>query len=269
MVAERSRQIEGRRQRWLEAGDPSFPGVIVWLHAFPVTAELWHPQLSELSSDWRVIAPDLTGFGGSGDGTSSPGIDDFAHQAEALLNALGVGQVVLGGLSMGGYAAFAHLRVAPNRVRALILADTRAAADSPQARADREQLLKTVAERGPEGVAEAMLPRLLGETTRRSRPGIVSRVREMILSNSAGGLSRAVLRLRDRPDATPQLRRITVPTLVLVGEEDEVTPPDEARRLAASIPGASLAVIPDAGHLSNLENPESFNAALAPWLAGL
>jgi 3-oxoadipate enol-lactonase len=269
MVVERWREIEGRRQRWLEVGEARANNVIVWLHAFPVTSDLWRPQLETPRSGWRQLAPDLAGFGGSDDHRGPPTIEDFAGDVDSLLDELSCGGVVIGGLSMGGYAAFAQLRVAPERIRGLILADTRAGADSPEARAGRETLLATIADRGPTGVADAMLPKLLGETTRTRRPTVCAEVRRLIERQTAEGLRRAVVRLRDRPDAERQLRGIAVPTLVIVGEEDEVTPVAEARRLAAAIPGAALATIAEAGHLSNLENPDSFNAAVAPWLAGL
>jgi 3-oxoadipate enol-lactonase len=130
-------------------------------------------------------------------------------------------------------------------------------------------MLRVVDEQGSAGVADEMLPKLLGGTTRRVRPSIEARVRALIEANSAEGLRRAIIRLRDRPDASPQLPRIGVPILVIVGEEDAVTPIEDARAIIAGAPDARLAILPEAGHLSNLENPASFNAALRPWLAGL
>ena len=269
MVAERARQIDGRRRRWLEAGEPGSPDVLVWLHAFPVSAESWRPQLEAPPAGWRVLAPDLAGFGGSEDRDGPPSIDDYASDVESLLASLDIGPVVLGGVSMGGYAAFAYLRVAADRVRALILAGARATADSVEAREGRQRMLRVIEEQGTAGVADEMLPRLLGSTSRRKRPLLVDHVRRLIEANRPEGIRRGVLRLRDRPDATAQLRHITVPLHILVGAEDVVTPPDEARRMADAVEGARLTIVPAAGHLANLENPDPFNAAIRPWLAEL
>jgi pimeloyl-ACP methyl ester carboxylesterase len=216
-----------------------------------------------------MIAPDLAGFGGTTDHTGRPAIDDFAIDIVQLLDALNLQRVVLGGLSMGGYAAFAVHRITPERVRGLILADTKSTGDTATAREGREAMLRVVDEQGSAGVADEMLPKLLGGTTRRVRPSIEARVRALIEANSAEGLRRAIIRLRDRPDSSPQLPRIGVPILVIVGEEDAVTPIEDARAIIAGAPDARLAILPEAGHLSNLENPASFNAALRPWLAGL
>lgn len=258
-----------RRLQWIEAGDPSSDRVVVWLHAFPVSSAMWTDQLDSVPGGWRMIAPDLAGFGGTTDHTDRPSIDDFARDVEHLLDGLSLEQVVLGGLSMGGYAAFAVHRLAPQRLRGLILADTKSTADTAAARQGREAMLQVVDERGSVGVADEMLPKLLGGTTRRARPSIDARVRALVAANSAAGLRRAIVRLRDRPDASPQLPDIRVPVLVIVGEEDAVTPVDDARAIVTGTPDARLAILPEAGHLSNIENPASFNAALRPWLAGL
>jgi pimeloyl-ACP methyl ester carboxylesterase len=261
--------LGSRRVQWIEAGEPSSDQVIVWLHAFPVSSAMWIDQLEAVPAGWRMIAPDLAGFGGTTDHTEDPSIDDFARDFRELVDALSLEQVVLGGLSMGGYAAFAVHRIAPERLRALILADTKATADTPAAREGREAMLRVVDERGSAGVADEMLPKLLGGTTRRARPAIEARVRALVEANPAEGLRHAILRLRDRPDASPQLANIRVPVLVIVGEEDGVTTVDDARAIVAGTSDSRLAILPEAGHLSNLENPASFNAALRPWLAGL
>jgi pimeloyl-ACP methyl ester carboxylesterase len=269
MARSREDTIGGRRVRWLEAGPPDSPDVLVWLHAFPLSAAMWEPQLEAPPPGWCVLAPDLAGFGGSDDHGGPPAIDDFADDLEGLLAHAGIGRVVLGGLSMGGYAAFAMMRRNPARVRALVLADTRSGADSPEAREGRGRMLALVREGGAGAVAAQMLPNLLGGTTHRERPAIVSRVRALIEANGAGGIARAIERLRDRPDATPQLVRIGVPALVIAGDEDTITKPDDARALAAGLPRGSLAIVPAAGHLSSLEHPEAFDAAVGRWLAGV
>src|SRR5690606_4348022 len=253
MVRGRPETAGGRRVRWLEAG-PESDRVLVWLHAFPLSAAKWEPQLQATPPGWRLVAPALAGFGGKADHDAHPHNDDFADDLERLLAQLQAPPVVLGGLSMGGYAACANMRRHPSRVRALILADTRAGADSAEARANRGRLLSLVRESGAAGVATQMLPTLVGETTKRDRPEVVARVRALIEANSAAGIARAIERLRDRPDSTPLLKAIAIPVLVVAGAEDVITPPDAARELAAALPHGSVAIVPAAGHLSNLEH---------------
>ncbi len=269
MVRERSDTVHRRRVRWLEAGPERSSDVLVWLHAFPLSAEMWRPQLEEPPPHWRVIAPDLAGFGGTDDHAEAPSIDDFAADLEALLSMLTIPRAVVGGLSMGGYAAFAMMRRHPGRVRALILADTRSGADSPEARANRARMLSLVREKGAGGVADEMLPKLVGPTTHRTRPEVAWLVRRLIEAQPPDGIARAIERLRDRPDTTAGLPAIAVPTLVMVGAEDAITPPAEARALAEGIAGTAHVIIPLAGHLSSLENPVAFATAVREWLPGV
>jgi pimeloyl-ACP methyl ester carboxylesterase len=261
--------IGSRTLAWRDSRNTDDPvsNVLVWLHAFPLTGEMWSAQMD--LAGWRVIAPDLAGLGGSSDHDGAPDMADFARDTIALLDYLGVRRVVLGGLSMGGYAAFAFQHLAAERLRGLILADTRSAADSPAGRVARETMLGIIETKGPRGVADEMMPKLVGRTTHASRPDVLANVRRLIESNSANGIGRAVRRLRDRPDRTPELAAIAVPTLVIVGEEDALTPVDDSRALAAAISDATLTVLAGAGHLSNLETPEAFTGAVRSWLAGL
>ncbi len=258
--------IGSRTLAWRDTGDTS-SNVLVWLHAFPLTGEMWRGQMD--LAGWRVIAPDLAGLGGSSDHNGAPDIADFATDTVALLDHLGLRRVVVGGLSMGGYAAFAFHHLAAERLRGLILADTRSAADSPAGRVARETMLGIVETKGARGVADEMMPKLVGRTTHESRPDVVAYVRRLVESNSADGIGRAVRRLRDRPDRTPELAAIAVPTLVVVGEEDALTPVDDSRALSAAIADATLTILPGAGHLSNLETPDAFTGAVRTWLAGL
>ena len=255
-----------RRLAYLEAGAAD-GSVLVWLHAFPLTADMFRPQLESPPRGWRLLAPDLPGLGGSDDHQEpAVALDDYARAVIGLLDALAIPRAVVGGVSLGGYAALAVARLAPDRLAGLILSDTKASPDDETAREGRARMLDVLSDRGADGVADEMLGKLVGETTRRERPEVVSDVRAMIITNDPEGIRRAILRLRDRPDATPALHRIAVPTLVLVGAEDAITPRDVAAGLAAAIPGASLHVVPAAGHLPNLENPAAFAAALAPFL---
>jgi len=243
----------------------------VLLHAFPLGANQWEPQMRNIPAGWRLITPDLRGFGGSTelDSISALAITDYAHDIADLLGELSVTHAVIGGLSMGGYAALALLQSAPQLIDGLVLADTRATADSPEGRANRRNMLALVDREGPSGVAREMMPKLLGQTTRESNPGVEAQVRRLIKGQSPVAIRSAIHRMMHRPDSTALLPQLTVPALVIVGEEDELTPPEESRRIAEAIPGATLVTIPAAGHLSNLEQPDAFNTALNAFLAKL
>jgi 3-oxoadipate enol-lactonase len=243
---------------------------LVLLHAFPLGRAMWKPQVAAFSGDHRVLALDLRGFGGSRPFDGPPSVDQLADDVAALLDDRGVVQpAIVGGLSMGGYAALAFARRHPGRLRALILADTRAEADTPEAKANRDQLIAFASSNPPAAVLEQMLPRLLGARTRAERPAVAEEARRLAAAQTPAGIVGALQALRDRPDAGPYLARVAVPTLVLVGDEDVLTPPDAARSLAGRIPGSHLEVIPGAGHLSNLEQPGAFNALVRQFLEQL
>jgi pimeloyl-ACP methyl ester carboxylesterase len=195
-------------------------------------------------------------------------MERIADDGAALLDHLGIDEAVVGGCSMGGYAAFAFVRRHPGRARALYLQDTRAGADAEEARANRVRLAERVASEGAAVAVEAFLPKLLGETTQRDNPALVARLRERILASSPRANASALRGLAARADSRPTLADVRVPTLVLVGAEDVLTPPSESEAIAAAIPGARLEVVPRAGHLANLEQPGAVNAALAAFLAG-
>jgi pimeloyl-ACP methyl ester carboxylesterase len=258
------------RLRYLEATPPATErprGVVVLLHAFPLNARMWDGQLALASGGWRVIAPHFRGVdGGTGDPPATS-LEDYVGDVIDLLDALHIKQAVVGGLSMGGYTAFAMLRHAASYFQGLILADTRPEADTPEGVEGRRKMLELVQAKGPAAVAQEMIPKLLGETTRQTRPEVVDRVRSLVLSNSADAIAGAVRALMTRPDSTHLLSTIHFPTLILVGDEDTVTPPSVAGKMQASISGSELTVITGAGHLSNLEQPEAFNGALARFLA--
>jgi pimeloyl-ACP methyl ester carboxylesterase len=251
----------------VEASGPSHHALVL-LHAFPLAAEMWRPQLTAAPAGWRVVAPDFRGFGASSpDGPSEPvSIDDYARDLVALLDHLELHRVVVGGNSMGGYAAFAMLRLVAERVRGLVLADTKAEADTESARADRAAMLDVLARGGVAAVWERMQPGLLGRTTRASRPTVAERIRRLVLAQPVEGVRRAIERLRSRPDSTPLLPGIACPTLVIVGEEDPIAGMETARHMHERIPAAELAVIRGAGHLPGLEQPDVFNAVLARFL---
>jgi pimeloyl-ACP methyl ester carboxylesterase len=241
---------------------------LVLLHAFPLAAAMWRPQLAAAPAGWRVIAPDLRGFGRSpvGDPSVPASMDGYARDVVALVDHLRLDRVVVGGLSMGGYVAFALLAMAPERVAGLVLADTRPEADDEAARANRDRMAETLAGGGPSAVFERMRPALLGASTRALRPDVVQTVQGMVLAQRSDAIRLAIDSLKARPDSRPLLAGIACPTLIVVGDEDQITNVDVARFMHARIPGAALAVIEKAGHLSNLEQPEAFNAVLTGFL---
>lgn len=264
MWTRKAATINGRRIPYLDAGDPHSPHVLLLVHAFPVGMRMWDPVV--IPSGWRAVAPALPGFDGADPPGNGSSLDDYARATLAFMDDLRIDHAILGGVSMGGYVAFSLWRLARLRWRALVLADTRAGADSDQARAGRQKLLDLVKQQGSHGVAEEMLPKLLGETTRTQQPPLVDHVRRLIERQTSEGIAAAIVRLRDRPDSTPLLREIGVPVLVVVAEEDTVTPPAEAEQMRAQLEDARLLRIPRAGHLSCMENPAAFNAALADFL---
>jgi pimeloyl-ACP methyl ester carboxylesterase len=245
-------------------------GVLVLIHAFPMNADMWEAQITAAPAGWRYLAPDVQGFGQSEPGgpadPATLSLDDYASDVLALLDHVGVERAVVAGLSMGGYAAFALLRLAAARVRGLVLANTKAEADSADARNARSEMLGLLNRAGVAGVADHMLARLFGETTRHSRPEIERRARRIIEANSAEGVRQAIVRLLNRPDSTGLLPAIRCPTLIVASDEDVVTPADQARAMHRLIPGADLAMIHGAGHVSNLERPGDFNHALHRFL---
>ena len=227
---------------------------------------MWDGQLSLAQRGWRVIAPQLRRFDSGAGDPPATSMDDYAGDVIDLLDNLHVKQAVIGGLSMGGYVAFAILRLAARYVQGLVLADTRPQADTPEAVASRTKLLALVQAKGPSAVADEMLPKLLGATTRASRPDIVEQVRALVLANSTEAIGGAIRALMSRPDSTPLLSSIHVPTLIVVGDEDVLTPRALSEEMHRSIAGSELAVIEHAGHLSNLEQPAAFDAVLARFL---
>lgn len=241
---------------------------IVFLHAFPLNRTMWAPQVSALAADYRCIAPDVRGIGESSP-TPPFTVDRFADDAVAILDALDIQRAVFAGLSMGGYVAFSVWRRHAPRVRALVLADTRAAADTPEAAARRRHLIDVARAEGSTAVANLQIAGLVGKSTRERRPDIYDSVHRMIAQAPVGGIVGGLEALLGRADSTTLLRTITVPTLLIAGEQDAITPPKEMGRMAAEIPGARFEVLAEAGHLSNVERPGAFNTVLTEFLGSL
>lgn len=241
---------------------------VVFLHSFPLDRAMWVGQLIAVGgARCRAVMVDLPGFGASPlPAGAAPTLDAYAHAVLATLDALGTQRAVFVGLSLGGYVALALAALAPARVAGLVLADTRASADDAVVRAGRIVNLALVRDRGVEALVERMLPNLVAPAC---PDAVRARVRSMAAQQSREGVAFALTAMRDRPDRTPLLATITAPTLVLVGEHDAITPPDEMRAMAGRIPGAQFAVIEGAGHLANIEQPARFNAPFEAFIAGL
>lgn len=244
---------------------------VVLLHAFPLHGAMWEEQVATLSGRWRVIVPDLPGFGSTPPPLEprATTIDGYADVVAALVEHLGVAPVVVAGLSMGGYVTFALLRRHRHLVQGVVLADTRAGADSDEVAARRTSQQDQAADKGTAELVESMLGTLLSEETRTRRTDVVERARALMAGHPVEGWIAALEAMKGRPDATDELAGIDVPALVMVGEHDPSSPPAEAEAMASAIPDARLEVLPAAAHLSNLEAPEAFDRALETFLARL
>lgn len=242
---------------------------ILLVHGYPLDRTIWRDQIDALEG-FRRIAPDLRGMGQSDAPDLGYGMALYAADLAGLLDALGVDQVVLCGLSMGGYVALEFLRQWRSRVRGLVLMDTRAEADSPEVRRARDAAAATARERGSGAVADTMLPKMLGPATMNGRPEIVERVRALMAATPVAGMVGALAAMRDRAGSESLLPTLAgIPTLVLVGAADILTPPDQARAMAEAIPGARLAIIPGAGHLPPVEQPAATTESLREFLHSL
>ena len=259
-----------RTLRYLDApaGGSAVRGVLVLLHAFPLNARMWEPQLPLAALGWRIVAPQLRQFDLDGGAeAAAQTIDDYASDTIDLAAGLGLTSAIIGGLSLGGYVAFAVMRRQPSLFRGLVLADTRPQSDSPEGIEARKAMLKLVADAGPAAIAGQMLPKLVGSPTRSGRPDLVETIRSLALSSSTAAITGALKAMMSRPDSTGLLSSISCPTCIVVGAEDEVTPPAVAEEMHRAIPGSQLSVIAAAGHLSSIERPDAFNRALGRFLS--
>ncbi|GAA0367760.1 alpha/beta hydrolase [Microbispora corallina] len=242
---------------------------VVLLHAFPLSSAMWLAQREALAPVCRVITPDLRGFGGSRLGDDEPSIDAMADDVAQLLDEEGVERAVVGGQSLGGYVTMALCRRHPGRVGAVILADTKAAADTETAKANRERIAEAVLRDGTGILVDENMPAMLGATTRERRGMVVGRVRALIQAAPPAAVAWAQRAMAARPDSFGTLRSLGVPALVVVGDEDGLTPPADAEAMVEAIPQATLAVIEKAGHLSAIEQPEAFNRVVAEFVKTL
>ncbi|MEU8417846.1 alpha/beta hydrolase [Amycolatopsis japonica] len=237
---------------------------LVLLHAFPVDARMWDAIRAPLSERLRLITPDQRGLGRSPlpETDREPDLDDAARDVVALLDRLELDKVVLGGCSMGGYLTMAVLRLAPERVGGLVFIDTKATADTPEAAQARHDVAARVEAEGAGWMPEAVTPGLLAA---KARPEVVERLRELITTQPPSGIAWAARAMAARPDSLETLRSADVPALVVVGEEDGLTPLEAANTLVETLPDATLVVLPEAGHLTPLEDPAGVVEAILGW----
>jgi pimeloyl-ACP methyl ester carboxylesterase len=236
---------------------------VVLLHGFPFSRHMWSMQ-APLARTVRLITPDLRGFGES-DGVPSS-LEEFAEDVYALVTHLGLSAFVLGGFSMGGYVLFRYMTRHADRVKAVLLLDTRADPDTPEGRQRRYDAIARIEKEGPAGYLDDFLKLVLSPKTLQSRPDLIPDLRDQMGKVRPATLTGALRAMAERPDSSPVLSAIRVPTLIVVGEDDKATPPDNSRRMHAAIAGSQFVLMPEAGHVSNLEQPERFNAALASFL---
>lgn len=240
---------------------------LVFIHAFPLNRTMWTEQTRTLSSQCRVISIDLRGHGESDAPLWHYTLDQAADDVRHLLDHLSIRKAVFVGLSMGGYLLFALYRKYPERVRGLVLADTRAQADTDEGKRARFDMAQIAYTQGASAVADIMIPKLLSPATIQTRPELVQRVRAMIEGNQMSGIAGDLMAMAERPDSIPLLEQITSPTQIIVGELDLATPPSDSQRMAHTIPGARLTIIPGAAHLANLEQPDLFNDTVRSFVS--
>jgi pimeloyl-ACP methyl ester carboxylesterase len=248
---------------------------LLLVHGFPLSHAMWRGQIDGLASRARIVAPDLRGFGASSfvpgaspeDGVT---MAQYADDLAALLDALAIDEpVVFCGLSMGGYVAWQFWKRHARRLAGLVLCDTRAAADTPEAAKGRRTMAERVLKEGPIVAAEAMLPKLFSRVSVEKQPQIVESTRQTILSARSEAIAAAQRGMAVRPDMTGELASIRVPALLIGGAEDAISPPAEMRSIAAAMPDARFVEIPQAGHMAPLESPASVNSQIAEFLAGV
>jgi pimeloyl-ACP methyl ester carboxylesterase len=247
---------------------------VVLLHGFPLDHTMWSEQIEALSKKHRVIAPDLRGFGKSSLGNADPAhgiiMEQYADDVALLLDALEVTQpIVLAGFSMGGYIAWQFVRKHMDRLRALIQVDTRAAADTEEARTNRLKMAEKIHELGSARIAETLGPKLFAAGKFEANPTIVQELRDVIAGTSPDAIACAQRGMAARPDMTSLLPTISVPTLLVAGAEDALTPAKEMQQIADAIPKGEFKEIPDSGHMSTMENPAAVNEAMSKFIATL
>ncbi|WP_298438631.1 alpha/beta fold hydrolase [Geobacter sp.] len=243
---------------------------VVLIHGFPLCRRMWHPQIQALTgAGFRVIAPDLRGFGESDAPEGPYSMELFADDVVELLDHLGIDGAVVGGMSMGGYVLLNLLERYRQRLRGAVFITTRATADDEAGRTRRLQLAQEVLRLGPQVVADAFRTLLFAESSLAERPKLVAEVSRWMAATDSRGLAGGLLAMRERRDYTPLLGGFAIPALAIGAAEDRAAPPETARAIAAGIAGCRLCIVPEAGHLANLEQPGAFNDCLLEFLKSL
>ncbi len=240
---------------------------IVLIHGYPFNRSLWADQVTALADRYRVLTLDLRGHGETEASAGTSTMKLMAQDISALMDELRIDRAVVGGLSMGGYVALAFYQLFPRRVEKLLLADTRAQADTKEAKVTRAEQVEQILAEGMAGIVNAMLPKLLSPETVSKRPDIVKRLREMMMHTNPEGAAAALRGMAEREDQTERLSQVNVPTLIVVGKEDPITPVADSEKMHDGIAGSQLVVIENASHVSNIEQPEQFNRALQEFLS--
>jgi pimeloyl-ACP methyl ester carboxylesterase len=253
--------LNGIRLAWDDQGQ-GMP--VVLLHGFPFTRWMWRPQVAALARGHRVITPDFRGFGESGGLPER--VELLADDVHALVEHLSLSRFALGGFSMGGYVAFRYLARHADRLSGLMLLDTRPEPDTDEGRQRRYAGIDRIRAEGPGGWLEDFLKLVVSPRTLEARPETVAEVRRLMEDARPDALASGLRAMAERPDSTALLSSVTVPTLVLVGEDDKATPVESSRKMATAIPGADLVIIPGAGHMTNVEQSDAFNAAITMFL---
>lgn len=261
-------QVNGAKLNVVELGDSHAKPIVV-IHGFPLNHEMWTPQFEFLKQDFRVVAYDVRGHGESDVGDGQYTMELFAEDLLGLLDSLKIEKAVLCGLSMGGYIALRAVEKSMERVEGLVLCDTKAEADSNEAKLKRAATIRSIKVQGIKPFIESQIQALLAPQTVTHNPATVERVRGMIHHNSPLGICGALLAMAGRTDTLTVLPKLKIPTLILVGEDDILTPPEVSKSMHAKIPHSTMHIIQRAGHLSNLENTEDFNSHIRDFLSGL
>lgn len=260
------KEIRGNKNGCDDSGDGN---ALVFIHGHPFDRSMWQSQTAAFGSQYRIIAPDLRGYGESETNDDKTLPEEFARDIAALLDGLKVENIILCGLSMGGQIALAFYKLFPQKVRALILADTFAQLDDEERRQARYDTAERLLREGMDEYAEEVLPKMIAPKTIAEQPEVAAHVLSMMRGTSPKGAAAALRGRAERPDYTPLLAQISVPTLIVVGSLDEFTPVSDAEFMRQKIPDSKLAVIEGAGHLPNLEKTAEFNRVVSEFLETL
>jgi pimeloyl-ACP methyl ester carboxylesterase len=259
--------VNGVKLSYDDVGEGSVP--VIFLHGFPFDKTMWHSQVESLKSSHRVIAYDIRGFGKSRDHGTSLSIDQFSEDLIRFMDLLNIDKAVVCGLSMGGYVAMNAQKRAPGRFEALILCDTQCVADTAEGKKKRYQSIDEINAEGVKNFAEGFIQKVFCKESHSSKKDVVNQLKEVIYSTSPRMITQGLKALAERRETCSTLCKVDVPTLIICGKEDEMTPVIQSEYMKQNIDGSMLQVIENAGHVSNLEQPEAFNKHISDFLAML